>query len=805
MSVYGILGHRDGDTAGCESDARGAVMAGFIGTSVKRLEDPALLTGNGQFIDDLHIAGTLHAAFVRSAYAHARITGVNVEQAKSLPGVHAIYTFDDLPQSLRQAPMPLLVPRAGIRNVRTPWALVKDEVCHVGEPIAVVLAEDRYIAEDAVEQVIVDYEPLPVCADVATALASDAAMGHSDIEDNLAGRMTHEFGDVDAAFAAADTVVSAHLFQHRSGGHAIECRTLLAQYDPTGENVTIWAGTQSPHQYRDAYALAMGRDQHQVRVIAPDVGGGFGPKTVLYPEQFVIPACALLSGRAVKWIEDRREHFLTTYQERDQYWDGELALNSDGKILALRGHLLHDADAYLPWGMVVPHICAATVPGPYVMPAYRMDVDVDVVFTNKVPVTLVRGAGRPQAVFFMERLMDKAAAALAIAPDELRRRNFVQPEQMPYAVGLVFRGGNAVTYDRGDYPQCQRLALDRADWSGFPARQHAAHEAGRFLGIATASYVEGTGLGPFEGVNVRVQRDGKVLLTTGAAAQGQGHATMLAQVCADALGVTPDDIRVKAADTAAISYGVGTFASRIAANAAPAAHIAGGKVREKVLKAVAHMLEASEADLELANGRVFVRGIPEHGKTLAEMADFANGFPGFAMPKDIEAGLEDTHYFTPKRASYPNGCHVVEVEVDTETGQVHLLNYVTGHDCGTIINPLSVEGQVQGGVAHGIGNALFEWMRYDENAQPTTVNFGEYLLPSAPEVPTVKQVHLECPSPLNPLGVKGAGEGGTIPVTAVIAAAVENALAPFGVQIDQVPITPDWLLEQIDTTRAKSE
>ena len=473
-----------------------------------------------------------------------------------------------------------------------------------------------------------------------------------------------------------------------------------------------------------------------------------------------------------------------------------MALDRDGHILAVRGHLLHDTGAYVPWGVVVPHICAATVPGPYVLPAYRMDVDV--VYTNKVPVTPVRGAGRPQAVFFMERLMDLAAQALAVDPAELRRRNFVQPEQMPYAVGLVFRDGSAVVYDSGDYPRCQRLALERADWAGFPARQRAARNEGRHIGIATASYVEGTGLGPFEGVNIKVQHDGRVLLTTGAAAQGQGHATMLAQVCADALGVTPGDVVVKAADTAAIAYGTGTFASRIAANAAPAAHLAAGKVREKVLKLAAHLLEAAEADLELVDGKVFVRGVPGHGRTLAELARHATGVPGFAMPTNLDAGLEDTTYFTPERASYPNGCHVAEVEVDVETGEVRLLNYVTGHDCGTMINPLNVEGQVQGGVAHGIGNALLEWMRYDENAQPLTMNLGEYLLPSAPDVPIVSQVHLQCPSPLNPLGVKGAGEGGTIPAPAVIAAAIENALAHLGIHIDRVPVTPDWLAQRID-------
>ena len=774
-------------------------MTGYVGTSVKRVEDPALVRGEGRFVDDLRIDGALHAAFVRSPYANARIRAVDCAAARALDGVHAVFTHADLPPALREKPVPLLVPNPAIRHLALPFALARDRVALAGEAVAVVLAADRYVAEDAAELVHVDYEPLPVAADVRTALESGAAKAHPEAEDNLAGTLTLEYGDVDAAFANAARVVRRTLFQHRGGGHAMECRTLLAQYDPTGEHVTIWAGTQSPHQYRDAYAGVMGVAQHQVRVVAPDVGGGFGPKTVLYPEQFCIPACALLTGRPVKWIEDRREHFLTTYQERDQYWDGELALDADGRLLGLCGTLLHDAGAYLPWGLVVPHICAATVPGPYVLPAYRMQVTV--AYTNKVPVSPVRGAGRPQAVFFMERLMDAAADALALDRAEIRRRNFVQPEQMPYRVGLVFRDGTAATYDSGDYPELQRMALARADYAGFPARQRAAREQGRYLGIGTASYVEGTGLGPFEGAGVTVQRDGSVLLVTGAAAQGQGHRTMLAQVCADALGVDVAAVTVKAADTAAIAYGVGTFASRIAANAAPAAHVAAGKVRAKVLKVAAHLLEASEDDLTVEDGRVFVRGVPDHGRSLAEIAAAANGLPGFALPAGLEAGLHDTTYFTPERASYPNGCHVAEVEVDVETGEVRLVAYTIGHDCGTMINPLNVEGQVQGGMAHGVGNALFEVMRYDDNAQPVTVNFGEYLLPSAPEVPTAAQVHLECPSPLNPLGVKGAGEGGTIPAPAAIAAAIEHALAPFGVAIDRVPVTPDWLLDRIDAAR----
>ena len=480
-------------------------------------------------------------------------------------------------------------------------------------------------------------------------------------------------------------------------------------------------------------------------------------------------------------------------------WEGELALDESGRILGLRTRMLHDAGAYMTWGIVCPWISCTTVPGPYVVPAYEMRCQV--VMTNKPPVTPVRGAGRPQAAYFMERMMDRAAQAVGLERDEIRRRNYIQPEQMPYAVGLIFRYGQPVEYDTGDYPRCHAMALEAADFAGFKERRRRARAEGRHLGIGTSSYIEATGLGPYEGVSVHLQRNGEVVVHTGAAPQGQGHQTMIAQVVADSLGVHFDDITVKVSDTVTVPRGVGTFASRITPNATPAASIAAGKVREKVLKVAAHLLEAAEADLEVTLGRVHVRGVEEHGKSFAEIASFANHLPGFAVPAGLDPVLEDTTYFAPARATYPCGSHVAEVEVDIGTGGVRIVRYASAHDCGTIINPVSVEAQVMGGVAHGIGNALFEWMRYDENAQPLTVNFGEYLLPSAPEVPNVDQVHMESPTPINPLGAKGAGEGGTIPATAAVVSAIEDALEPFGVRIDDVPVTPDRLLELIEAGR----
>ncbi|MGH6619961.1 MAG: xanthine dehydrogenase family protein molybdopterin-binding subunit, partial [Alphaproteobacteria bacterium] len=585
------------------------------------------------------------------------------------------------------------------------------------------------------------------------------------------------------------------LFQHRGAAHPMECRAMLAHQDTLTDTLTIWANTQAPHQLRDVYCRMTGAADDRVRVIAPNTGGGFGSKVQAYPEHIATAAAALLTKRPVKYIEDRREHFLSTHQERDQLWMVEIAVDGDGKVLGVRGDLMHDSGAYLPWGVITPFISATTMPGPYVIPAYRMKVTC--IFTNKVATTPVRGAGRPQAAFAMERLMDRVARELGLDPAEVRRRNYVPADKMPYAVGLTFRDGSPVVYDSGDYPACQQLALDRAGYDGFRAEQASARAEGRYLGIGIGSYIEGTGLGPFEGATVQVTPGGQILARIGSSDQGQGHRTMFSQIVADRLGVGPEKVTVTVGDSDGVAYGIGTFASRVAANAGSSAHVAAGKVREKAIKIASHLLEAAEEDLDLGDGRVFVKGVPEVGKTLGEIAAFANGMPGFSMPAGITVGLGDTSYFTPQRSTYANGCHVAVVEIDVETGSVNILRYITAHDCGTIINTMMVEGQVAGGVVHGIGNALFEWMRYDDDGQPLTVNFGEYLLPLATETPRIEQAHMQTPTPLNPLGVKGAGEGGTIPAAAAIAGAIDDALRPFGVKITQVPVTPEYLLDLI--------
>ena len=771
-----------------------------IGARVLRTEDARLLRGRGEFVDDVRLPGVLHAAFVRASFAHARIRGIDASAALALPGVHAVLAWADLNRALQTMPLPSLVPNPYSKFPRTQLALAQDEVCYVGEAVAIVIAESRHVAEDAAALVGVDYEPLPAISDCRHAVKTGAALAHADAPDNKAASFRTAYGDVEGAFRNAAHVFKQELWIHRGCGHALECRGVLADVGRDG-SLTVWSSTQTPHLEKRVLADLLERSPDIIRVIAPDVGGGFGPKAIFYGEDAVVAAAALRLKRPVKWIEDRREHFLATTQERDQYWSLEVALDANAKLLGVRGTMLHDTGAYMPWGVVMPYIAATTVPGPYVLPAY--DLEVTVAYTNKVPTTPVRGAGRPQAVFVMERLLDRAARELNMDPAEIRRRNLIQPEQMPYKVGLTFRDGKPVVYDSGDYPAAFDKALAISRYSEFPERQKRAREEGRYIGIGIGSYVEGTGLGPFEGVRVAVQDDGSIAVQSGAAPQGQGHKTMLAQIVAEQLGVSFTQVHVTVGDTAAFPMGIGTFASRITANAGPSALIAARTVREKVLEAAARVLDAKIDDLMLDDGKVEIKTGNRRAISLGDLAKGAQGFPGFSFAPGQTPGLEHTAYFTPSQAAYCNGTHIAEVEVDPDTGAVHILNYTVAHDSGTLINPLIVDGQIQGGVAHGIGNALLEWMGYDDSAQPITTSFADYLLPGACDVPAVKAVHIETPSPLNPLGVKGAGEGGTIPAPAAIVAAIENALDPFGVKLNESPMTPDRIVAAIRKARRR--
>jgi carbon-monoxide dehydrogenase large subunit len=766
--------------------------AKHFGARVKRLEDPALLAGRGRFVDDVKVPGLLQACFVRSPHAHAMVRGIDSETALSMPGVHAVLSADDLPEPMRRMPMPMLLPNPAIAISRTQTVLARDEVYYVGQPVAVVIADTRYIAEDAAAAVNVTYDVCAAVGDCRDAIRDGAPRAHSDLDSNVAARFPLAYGDIDAAFAEAAHVFEEVLWQHRGGGMALETRAVLASHDAVTDVLTVWSGTQTPHLGRSMLADLLSRNVESIRFIAPDVGGGFGPKAIFYPEEAVIPAAAQKLGRPVKWIEDRREHFLCATQERDQYWDVAIAVDAGGRILGVRGRMLHDSGAFVPWGIILPYIAAVTVPGPYVVPAFSLETIV--ALTNKVPTTPVRGAGRPQAVFAMERLLDRVARELQLDRAEVRRRNFIKPEQMPYAVGLLFRDGKSLIYDSGDYPKGQDEALKLASYASFRERQRKALDEGRLIGIGLGNYVEGTGLGPFEGVTVRVLPSGKVAVATGATNQGQGTRTTLSQIVAEQVGCRIEDIVMTIGDTGAIAQGVGAFASRQAVNAGCSALYAGQAVRKRIIALAARALGVDEKDIDLEDGLAIATTGNKPTIPFGELARLAQGIPGVSLPAGQAAGLEQTAYYAPSQAAYCSGTHVVEVEVDHMTGGVKILKYTVAHDSGRVINPMIVDGQVQGGVAHGIGNALLEWMQYDGNAQPLTTTFADYMLPTAPDVPTCAIAHVETANPLNPLGVKGAGEGGTIPAPAAIISAIEDALSPFNVHFAATPLTPERIV-----------
>src|ERR1700686_2174180 len=767
---------------------------GWFGASIKRKEDPDLLTGRGRYVDDIGMPGMLHAVVLRSPHAHAGIRGIDKRSALALPGVHAVFTFADLPPSMQRQTVPLLVPSPAIKQAYMPYCLAKHEACFVGEPVAIVVADRRYLAEDAAALVGVDFEPLPAASDCVAALAPGAPLAHRDASSNFAAVIPVNVGNAEAAFAQAPHVFRERLFQHRGGPFFLECRGMIAVPDPMADALTIYVSSQGPHRHKRVLLDLLDWADHQLRIVTPDVGGGFGPKGSFYAEYGALAAAALALRAPIKWIEDRHENFLSTQQERDQHWDMEIAVARDARILGVRGTLTHEAGAYMPWGVVLPGIAATSVPGPYVIPSFHLDVAV--AFTNKVPTSPVRGAGRPQAAVVMERLVDRVARELGLDRAEVRRRNFIQPSQMPYKVGIIFRDGRPVTYDSGDYPTCQQGALTAADYDNFKARQAAARRQGRYIGLGFGNAVEATGLGPYESATARVATSGKITVYTGATPQGQSHKTTLAQIAADQFGCTPDDVTIVTGDTAATGLGVGSFAARTAVNAGSSVHLASKEAAHKIGQFAAAMMEVAEGDIELENGFAKVAG-SDLKRSFREVAAKAVGMPGFSMAGGPLPGLEAPSHFTPDQSTYSNGTHVAEVEVDIETGNVKILRYVVMHDCGHVINPMVVEGQVVGGVIHGVGNAFFERMLYDDQAQPVSANLGEYLQPLATDSPHVEVLHMTTPSPLNPLGLKGAGEGGTIPAIAALLSAVENALAPFGVHIAEAPLTPERIVALI--------
>ena len=770
-----------------------------FGRRAERLEDPALLRGRAHFIDDLSPPGVLAAAFVRSPLAHAAIRGIDARAALALPGVHAVLTLDDLRPFLVHHELVVGLPSASYRQDRNRPALAHREAVYVGEPIAVVIAENRYIAEDAATLVELDLTALPAASDCRDALAEGAPVVHADADHNLLAEFDMAYGEVDAAFAGAAHVFAESLWMHRGGSHSIECRGCLASHDAARDVVTLWSSTQMPHSLRNVLVDMTGRDEDRFHVLTPDIGGGFGPKLVVYQEDVTLSLASIIIGRPLKWIEDRREHFLATTQERDQYWDAEIAVDADGRILGLRGRLIHDHGAYTARGVNLAYNAVETVTLGYAVPAYRMTVSL--ALTNKVPVTPVRGAGHPQGTFVMERLLDRVARELGLDRAEARRRNLIPAVAMPCALPLQTRGGVAIVLDSGDYPKCQASALQHADWAGFPARQAAALAEGRHIGIGMANFVKGTGRGPFEIVTVRIGGSGHIHVQTGGTAIGQGTRTMMAQIVGEAFGGDMANIVVTTGDTAATPLGLGAANSRLAVTAGSSAHVAALKVRDKALKVAAHMLEASEEDLEFAEGEIRVRGVPELKVSLKQVAKSVAGIPGYTLPGGIDPGMEATETVVLDDMAYSSGTAVAEVEVDVETGHARVLRYVLAHDSGTLINPMIVEGQVLGGAAHGLGDALFEWMGYDADAQPLTTTLADYLLVTAPEMPPVDIIDEGVPTPQNPLGVKGVGECGGVPFPAAIISALEDALTPFGIHLSRAPIAPAEIVSLIEEAK----
>ena len=772
----------------------------FIGQPLPRVEDGALLSGAGRYVDDIHLPGTLEAAFVRSSFAHARITSVDTSAARAAPGVHAVLTFDDIRPQLTADRLPLeLRPEPLPPNI-TPFPLANKEVVFAGEAIAVVIAESRYLAEDAAALVEVDYEPLPVVADCLAATLPDAPPADMRQASNIVKEFRQAYGNVGAAFDSAKHRASLRFKTHRGCAHPMEGRAVLAHFDTMEDRLTVWDSTQESHDVRGFLVHLLGLNDNQVRVVAPDVGGGFGCKHLMYPEEVVISAVSRMLGRPVKWIEDRREHFLATIQERDQYWELDIAFGDDGKLLGMRGRMTHDQGAYTPRGTNLPTNASTALPGPYLVPA--LDLKVVVAETNKVATIPVRGAGYPSANFCMERCLDHIARTVGLDRYEVRRRNLIKPEMMPFQTGLAARSGSPIIYDSGDYPKMMATALEAIGYEGFPERQRQAREQGRYLGIGMAMGLKGTGRGPFESASVRIDRSGKVSVITGAVAIGQGLKTALAQICAEQLGVQPKDIAVIAGDTGAISMGLGAFASRQTVMGGSAVHVASVAVREKALKAASEMLEVGVEDLELQDGRVQVQGVPDLGVSFAELGTAMAGVPGYKLPGDLPPGLEHSHNFLGTSLTYAGAVIAVELEVDPEIGQVKLHKIVAVNDSGVVINPNTVRGQVIGSVVHTLGNTLFEWMGYDEQAQPVTTTFAEYLIPTAPEIPRIEVILLEYPGKNNPLGVKGAGETACIPVPGAIASAIENALESFGVRIAEFPLSPARIFELLSQGRA---
>lgn len=703
----------------------------YFGQPIKRNEDPRLLRGQALFVDDVNLPGMLHVAFLRSDHAHARINSIDVSAALEREGIVAVYTAADLGDYWQ--PGPLLVPPPPIErltfNQRTQVPLAKEKVTHVGEPIAMIVAISRYVAEDALFDIIVDFEPLDAAVDLEQSLEKDAPVIHDGLDSNLAAHVIQEKGSYAAIRDTADVVIKRRFYYDRGVAAAMENRGVIADWDAKNQYLKIWDTTQAPIPIRNGLAAMLGLSESQVQVIAPFLGGGFGPKIMMfYPEEVLIPWAAIQIGKPVKWIEDRQENFFATTHERGQIHDAEIALTKDGKILGVHDVFLHDTGAYAPYGLTVPINSQCTLLGPYDVPNYYSEFKV--VFTNKTMVTPYRGAGRQHGVFVMERLLDIAAKELNIDRVEIRKKNYIPPDKFPYDNEIIYQDFAPLVYDSGNYLPALERAAEMIGYENFIKKeQPRLRKEGKCVGLGIVSYVEGTGIGPYEGARVKVDASGKINVATGVGTQGQGHFTSFAQIVAEQLGVDIANIRVVTGDTREFDWGCGTFASRGAVVAGNAIHAAAVRVRKKVLKHASEHLEASEDDLVIEGGKVYVKGVPQKSVTLGELARLSNPLRGAVKPGS-EPGLEATDYFGPEGGSTASGVHAMIVEVDPQTMMLEIKKYVTVHDCGRVINPMILEGQIQGGVAQGIGNAFYEQLNYDESGQLTNASFMEEWVPS---------------------------------------------------------------------------
>ena len=769
----------------------------YIGTRVARKEDPRLITGEGTFTDDVMLQGTAYLTLVRSPHAHARIRRIDTTAAKKEPGVVSLMTGKDL-EATGMLPVFVSVPK---QSTSKHLPIAVDKVRYAGDAVAAVVAESRDAAKRAADLIAVDYEPLPVVVDATKALEPDAPIVNEELGTNLVFTYPVKGGDIEKAFNDAEVKVSVRIVNQRLIANAMEPRSVAAKFE-AGE-LTLWSTTQIPHFVQLIAALNLGFSQNKVRVIAPEVGGGFGSKLQVYAEELLVAYLAKTLGRPVKWTEERREGYLATVHGRDLVQDIEVAAKRDGTILGVRIRTVANMGAYLqafaPISATILH--AFIIPGPYRIPAF--DIEVRGAYTNTTPVDAYRGAGRPEATFAIERAIDRLADEIGLDPADLRRKNFIPPDAFP------FNTITGITYDSGNYAPALDRALAMADYQGFEKRRAEAKARGNYRGIGLSSYVEicglapskvatalGVGWGQYESARIRVHATGAVQVFTGTSPHGQGHETSWAQIAADTLGVSPNDVEVRHGDTVeSPGMGVGTFGSRSLAVGGIAVLKAAERIREKVIQIGAHLLEASPADVVVEGGKVFVKGVPEKAKNFGDISMAA--YIANNLPEGMEPGLDATAYYDPPNFTFPFGTHVAEVEVDGETGAVQLVRYSACDDCGRQINPMIVEGQLHGGITQGIGQALYEAAVYDDNGQLLSGSMMEYHVPTAEDVPAFQLDHTVTLTNTNPLGVKGIGEAGTIGSTPAVANAVIDALSPLGIKHLDMPLTPEKLWRAI--------